>query len=201
MFCICVYWKIKRVLIWDFISGEMKYFHFGVWSISYNCLHVQPEMKLIASVISLWSFWQKWNFITGYKISCKHYPKWNHMKANICTCVNKSDWLLLNGPFISDHPRNEIHFISVAMKSNVNSIFFMVGWNFASRRFRYGSHVNTLLVIYINYTYHVLTSFRLLKIIIPPVGVSPEEASSCPRMQNIIFIEKVKHKFYDDQCY
>ena len=29
----------KRVLTWDFILGETKYFHFGVWSISYNCLH------------------------------------------------------------------------------------------------------------------------------------------------------------------
>ena len=28
----------KRVFTWDFISGEMKYFHFSVWSISYNCL-------------------------------------------------------------------------------------------------------------------------------------------------------------------
>ena len=23
------------------------------------------------------SFWQKWNFISGDKISCKQYPKWN----------------------------------------------------------------------------------------------------------------------------
>ena len=84
---------------------------------------MQPEMKLIAGVISLRSFWQKWNFISGHKISCKHYPKWNHMKGNICTCVNKNDWLLLSGPFISDYPRNEIHFISPAMKSNVNRVF------------------------------------------------------------------------------
>ena len=27
--------------------------------------------------ISYRSFWQKWNFISGDKISCKHYPKWN----------------------------------------------------------------------------------------------------------------------------
>ena len=27
--------------------------------------------------ISYRSFWQKWNFITGNKILCKHYPKWN----------------------------------------------------------------------------------------------------------------------------
>ena len=34
------------------VSGEMKYFHFGVWSI-------QPELKLVVGVISLQSFWQK----------------------------------------------------------------------------------------------------------------------------------------------
>ena len=27
--------------------------------------------------ISYRSFWQKWNFISGDKISCKHHPKWN----------------------------------------------------------------------------------------------------------------------------
>ena len=32
-------------------------------------------MKLIAGVISLWSFWQKWNFISGYEMLCKHYPE------------------------------------------------------------------------------------------------------------------------------
>ena len=93
---------------------------------------MQPELKLVAGVISLRSFWQKWNFISGDKISCKQHPKWNHIKGNIYACVSKNDWLLLNGPFISDHPRNEIHFISPAMKSNVNGIHFMVGWNFIS---------------------------------------------------------------------
>ena len=91
--------------------------------IAFNA-HVR--LKLIAGVISLRSFWQKWNFISGDKISCKHYRKWNHMKGNICTCVSKNDWLLTNGPFISDHYRNEIHFISPAMEGNVNRISFMV---------------------------------------------------------------------------
>ena len=91
---------------------------------------IQPEMKLVVGVISLRSFWQKWNFISGDKISCKRYPKWNHMKGNICTCVNKNDSLLLNGPFISGHPRNEIRFISPVMKSNVNRISFIVDSNF-----------------------------------------------------------------------
>ena len=104
---------------------------------------IQPEMKLVAGVISLRSFWQKWNFISDDKISCKHYPKWNHMKGNICTCVNRNDWLLPNGPFISDHPRNEIRFISPAIKSNVKRISFMADWNFVSGRFHFGCHVNT----------------------------------------------------------
>ena len=28
-----------NLMTWDSISGEMKYFHFGIWSIFYNCLH------------------------------------------------------------------------------------------------------------------------------------------------------------------
>ena len=52
------------------------------------------------------------------------------MKGNIYTCVNKNDWFLHNGLFISGHPRNEIRFISPAVKSNVNKISFMVDWNF-----------------------------------------------------------------------
>ena len=105
---------------------------------------IQPEVRLTAGVILLWSFWQKWNFILGDKKSYKHCSKWNHMKRNICTYVKENDWLLLNGPFILDHPRNEIRSISLAMKSNVNRVCFMVGWNFDSGRLHYASHVNTL---------------------------------------------------------
>ena len=60
------------------------------------------------------------------------------MKAKISVfaiCVKAIIYLLLsnlhdctfNGPFISDHPRNEIHFISPAMKSDINRICLMVG--------------------------------------------------------------------------
>ena len=103
---------------------------------------VQIEMKLIAGVISL----QKWTFILGEKISCKQHPKWCCMKEEICTTVSKNVWLLLNGSFISDHPRNEIHFISPVMKSDVYRISFTVGWNLILGRFRFGSHVSILLV-------------------------------------------------------
>ena len=46
--------------------------------IAFNA-HVR--LKLIAGIISLQSFWQKWNFILVDKIFCKHYPKWN---AYVC---------------------------------------------------------------------------------------------------------------------
>ena len=46
-----VFWNIKRVFTWDFILGKMKYFHFGICSISCNCLHVHPEVKLITGVV------------------------------------------------------------------------------------------------------------------------------------------------------
>ena len=41
---------------------------------------IQPKLKL-TGVFSLWSFWQKWNFILGDKILSKQYSKWNHMKG------------------------------------------------------------------------------------------------------------------------
>ena len=114
---------------------------------------IQPEMKLVAGVISLRSFWQKYIVFKMFKmfkclrdkISCKHYPKWNHIKGNICSCVNKNEWLLLNGPFISGHPRNEIRFFPPTMKLNVNIISFMVDLNFVLGRFHFGCHVNTPL--------------------------------------------------------
>ena len=120
----------------------------------------QPELKLVVGLISLQSFWQKWNFISVDKI-CKQHPKWNHIKINICACVSKNDWLLVNGPLTSDHPRNEIHFISPVMESNVYGIPFMVGWNFISGRFHFGSHVNTLLINQLKF--HNFVKLRLKK--------------------------------------
>ena len=125
--------EIKRVLPWRFYFGRHETFSFRclVNFLLVNCL-IQSQMKLIAGVISLWLFWQKWNFIPGDKRSYKHNPKWNDMEGNIYTNVNKNDWLLLNGPFILNHSWNEINFIFTAMKSNVNRISYMVGWGFIS---------------------------------------------------------------------
>ena len=128
-------------------QGVYVRFHFG-WNeiFTFQCLvnflklltWCNPKRK------SLQSFRQKWNFISGDKIACKHYPKWNHVKRNICICINKNDWLLPNGSFISDQPWNDIHFISPVMKSNLNVISFMLDWDFVSGRFQFLPHVNIL---------------------------------------------------------
>ena len=108
----------QKVFTGDYISGEMKYFQFGVWSISYNCC---LEMKLIAGVISLRSFWQKWNFIPSDKILCKHYLKWNHPKGNICVCEYFIKTKIVGQKI---ETRITFHFISPAIAANVNNFFF-----------------------------------------------------------------------------
>ena len=50
------------------------------------------RLKFIADVISLWSFWQKWNLISGDKISCKQYPKMpTHVHQNIKSFWNAAE--------------------------------------------------------------------------------------------------------------
>ena len=128
---------------WDFISGKMKCFQCGVWSISYNNLHDTTQNETHCRCFFHCDHIDE-NEISFrvIKMSCKSYPKWNHMKGNICTCVNKNDCLLLNGPFISDHTQIEIHYILPAMKSVADRIYFAMRWNFVSSRFHFGSHEN-----------------------------------------------------------
>ena len=44
---------------------------------------------------SLRSLWQKWSFISYDTISCKHYPKWSHMKGTSIHAFisSKQKWL------------------------------------------------------------------------------------------------------------
>ena len=147
------------MLTWDFISGEMKYFHFGVCSISYNCLHDPTRNETHCGWYFIAVILKEMKFHSGHKTPYKHYPKWNHMKGNICTCGNKIDWLFLNEVFILDHPRNELHFISPSIKSNVNRISFRVGWNFNSGRFHFGYLVNILYLI--NQKLHIILKILL----------------------------------------
>ena len=51
--------------------------HFGIESAIYLCLDELRRNENQTVWISYWSFWQKWNFISDDKISCKHYTKWN----------------------------------------------------------------------------------------------------------------------------
>ena len=111
---------------------------------------IQPEMKLIVGVISLRSFWQEWKFISGDKISCKHHPKWNYLKGNIWACVyfikTKMIGFYWLGHFPGTISETKFYLFLPTMKSNVNRIYFIVGWNFISGRCHFGSQVNTLLV-------------------------------------------------------
>ena len=125
-----------------FYFGKMKYFHFGVWWVSYNCLHV-TVYKLVAGVISLLS-WQYWTFISGDEMSCKTWKSFNrnhlHMLLYHQERMIGFYWM---GRFSRTTPRTKFHFISPTMKSNVNRISFMAGRNFNSGMFHFGSHVNT----------------------------------------------------------
>ena len=78
------------------------------------------KMKLIACVISLLSFWQKWNFVSGDKCYAHTTPKWNHTNRKICAC----EYLKKNKDSRAKYQNeNEFHFISPIMKTHVNRIF------------------------------------------------------------------------------
>ena len=104
----------KRVFTWDFISVTGEFLITGQFLI-------QDKMKVIAFVIPLRSFWQKWNFISSDKLLCKHYPNWNLTKGSICTCVyliktrilTFAEWTVFLGPppkrnFILFHPQLKV---------------------------------------------------------------------------------------------
>ena len=45
-------------------------------------------MKLIMIVISFWSFREKWDFTSGDKMLCKHYPEINYTKKETSAQAN-----------------------------------------------------------------------------------------------------------------
>lgn len=82
---------------------------------------MQLKMKLIAGVTSLRSFRQKWNFLSDDKCYVNTTPKWNYTKRNVCT----SEYLIKTKDSRSkDQDKSQFHFISGAMKANVNIFFF-----------------------------------------------------------------------------
>ena len=67
--------RIELKPVWDFISVES---FTSLFSQVFTCVHMNwGEIRLKTVWISYRSFWQKWHFISGDKISCKHHPKWN----------------------------------------------------------------------------------------------------------------------------
>ena len=72
---------------------------------------IKPEVKLIGGVISLRSFWRKWNFVSGYKISCKlfWFKSSNNFWHDTSVSYISSNWQIreaarlgsLSGPYFS----------------------------------------------------------------------------------------------------
>ena len=93
----------------------------SVYSQSYTTVYMKySEMKLIAGDISLRSFWQKLNFISGDKCYANTAPKWNHPKVNICACE-----YFIKTKTLDQKIKTKMDFILPAMKANINRIFFM----------------------------------------------------------------------------
>ena len=87
-----------------------------------------PEMKLIAAVISLRSFWQKWDFISVDKCHVNTPPKWNPSERNVCACKY---FIKIK---IADQKikRKKKKFILLAMKTSANRVDFVAKRNFIS---------------------------------------------------------------------
>lgn len=80
---------------------------------------------------------QKWNFLSGDKCYVNTTPKWNYTKKNICAC----EYLIKTKDSRSkDQDKSQFHFISWAMKANVNRIFFH-----GKTKFRLGYIISDLM--------------------------------------------------------
>ena len=71
---------------------------------------------------------------------------------------NKNDWLLLNGPLFSDHPRNEISFNIARNKNYCKQNFFYGGL-----KFYFGSHVNTASLLCFKILQIIIKTFFLIR--------------------------------------
>ena len=113
---------------WDFSLGEISIFSVHgpspIELILLTCklfTWIIPQMKLIVGVTSLRSFRQKWNFLSDNKYYVNTTLKWNYTKRNVCTC----EYLIKTKDSRSkDQDKSQFHFISGAMKANVNIFFF-----------------------------------------------------------------------------
>ena len=87
------------------------------------------------------------DFISCEKMARWHCPKWNDMEVNIGTYIyfikTRMICFYWMGRFSQTTLETKFQIISLAMKSNVNLISFVKGWNFISARAHF--HVNDLL--------------------------------------------------------
>ena len=112
----------QRVFTWDFILDEVKYFQFSVWSISFSCLHEIPRNETHFGCYFIVAILTEMKYHFGSKMLCKYYPE---IKSS------KTKHLRLQMFHKNKHSRSknqnkiEFHFISPAVETNVNRIFFM----------------------------------------------------------------------------
>ena len=117
----------------------MKCFHFLVWSISHNCLLAAAQNETYFGHFDRKEilFWVRKCHVDTIRNEIIRKETFAHAFIS-----SKRKWLALwNGPFSWTTPEKKFHFISPAVKSNINRHFFYVGL-----KFHFGSHVNTLLV-------------------------------------------------------
>ena len=83
-------------------------------------LLIQDKIKLTTVILSLRSFWQKWNFISSDKLLCKHHPKWDHTKGNICPCIYFIKTRVIGFWWMGCFPQTFLHFALPKWKNLVD---------------------------------------------------------------------------------
>ena len=113
---------LQRMFTWDFILNEPKFFQFGVWSISYNCLHEIPRNKTHCRCHFISLILPEMKFNSVGKCYVNNTSKWIHTKKNIWPCVYKEivvmEIQLQSKNYISVFP-NEVTNIKLEKDKNI----------------------------------------------------------------------------------
>ena len=132
--------KTNTVFTWDFISGKMKWSHFGVWSISYNCFHHTTENEnhwgCYFNAVILTEM--KFHFqVTKYHVNTTQSEIIRKEASALAFISSKQEWLTFTiwAVFLRPSPKRNFILFRPQWKQNL----FYSGFNFLL-----GSHVNTL---------------------------------------------------------
>ena len=123
----------------DFLSGEMKYFQFGMWSISKSRLHEAPLNETHCGCYLIPVILTEMKFHLGFQMLCKRSPK---MKSSERKHLHMLIFHKRKNSRSKDQNKSLYCSISTAMKTYVNRTFFQV-----ESMFHFGSHVKNLLLI------------------------------------------------------